>query len=308
MIRPRDRQTANRLDTVLMAFSKAEHPLPGIVPLNRRQTFVAQMFESMRRIEVIELLKNSPVSVACSNPQSAAFNPIKAAIYHSQQGSREEAFWLVFLLTHFSKHHRQGWALMQAVYGNLGISPFWTWQQISTNLPAFRLWLRQNQTALQRLHFGNHRKYETVREDSDRGLANVVEAYVGWVSPPRTQDEKVREVIRGFNDPHAAFDALYNDASTLFRWGRLAKFDHLTMLKKVGLLNITPGRAYLTQATGPRRGAALLLHDNSDHQLDIKAAEAVLAKLGQHLGVGQQEVEDSLCNWQKSPDHFRPFR
>ena len=70
MIRPRDRQTANRLDTVLMAFSKAEHPLPGIVPLNRRQTFVAQMIESMRRIEVIELLKNSPVSVACSNPKA----------------------------------------------------------------------------------------------------------------------------------------------------------------------------------------------------------------------------------------------
>lgn len=308
MIRPRDRATASRLDQLLQHFSANDTPLPGIAGAVRRATYVAQLVESMRRVELVDRIRRRPVSQRCADPLDDAFNPLKAAVYHIQQGARDEAFWLVFLLTHFSKHNRLGWALTRAVYGKLGAAPFWSWHEISTNTAAFRPWLRSNQTQLQGLSFGNHRKYESLREDSDRGLANVIEAYVQWIGPPRTHDEKIQSVIGGINDSHRAFDELYRDASALFRWGRLAKFDHLTMLAKVGLLNIEPGTAYLSGATGPRRGTALLLNNNADFAVNVATAENVLARLGDQLGVGQQELEDSLCNWQKSPDVFVPFR
>ena len=80
------------------------------------------------------------------------------------------------------------------------------------------------------------------------------------------------------------------------------------MLAKVGLIPVKPGTAYLSGATGPRLGAALLLTGNAKAKINTVNAEESLASLGEYLGVGQQEMEDSLCNWQKSPDVFVPFR
>ena len=34
----------------------------------------------------------------------------------------------------------------------------------------------------------------------------------------------------------------------------------------------------------------------------------VLAKIEDSLGVGYDVLEDALCNWQKSPSVFMPFR
>ena len=308
MIRPRDRSTASQLEMKLVQFSSSVLPLPGVADQIKRQVFVAQLIESMRRVELIVHMRNHQISSQSADPHHAGFNPIRAAIYHAQNGSTDEAYWLVFLLTHFGKHSQQGWALMKSIYGKLGANPFWTWQEISTNTPRFRTWLIQHQQQLSGLIFGNHRKYESLRADSTKGLASVIESYVNWISPHPTHDAKISSIIRGINDPNAAFEALYKDIEALHRWGRLAKFDHLTMLAKVGLIGISPGRAYLSQATGPKRGAALLLHNDPQRRLIVAQAEDALSRLGEHLQVGQQELEDSLCNWQKSPTQFVAFR
>src|SRR5437773_11418448 len=42
--------------------------------------------------------------------------------------------------------------------------------------------------------------------------------------------------------------------------------------------------------------------------LTSKSADAIMSRLGACLGVGMQVLEDALCNWQKSPDTFKPFR
>ena len=39
-----------------------------------------------------------------------------------------------------------------------------------------------------------------------------------------------------------------------------------------------------------------------------KEIDAWLVQLEAQLGVGMQVLEDSLCNWQKSPAEFRRFR
>lgn len=91
-------------------------------------------------------------------------------------------------------------------------------------------------------------------------------------------------------------------------FARLAKFDFLTMVGKIGLASIEPGSPYLKGASGPLRGAILLFVENGVKPPSVKNLDTWVIELGAHLGVGMQVMEDSLCNWQKSPDKFIAFR
>ena len=116
----------------------------------------------------------------------------------------------------------------------------------------------------------------------------------------------VRSVtLEAGGDRRVGFDRLYRSmAASVLRFGRLARFDYLTMLAKLGLAPIEAGSPYLQGSTGPLRGARLLFGGNHD------AAELDdwLVELDRDLQVGMQVLEDALCNWQKSPSTFEPFR
>jgi hypothetical protein len=92
------------------------------------------------------------------------------------------------------------------------------------------------------------------------------------------------------------------------RFGRLGKFDFLCLLGRLGLAPIAPGRAYLRNATGPLRGVRLLFAGNPEARLTEDALEDLLVELDKILQVGMQVLEDSLCNWQKSPTRFIHFK
>ena len=93
-----------------------------------------------------------------------------------------------------------------------------------------------------------------------------------------------------------------------FGGGRLGRFDFLTMLGKLQLAPVAPGSVYLDKATGPLAGARLLFFGNRDHGITGNALEFRVNALDDILGVGKQVIEDSLCNWQKSPDVYEYFR
>ncbi len=109
-------------------------------------------------------------------------------------------------------------------------------------------------------------------------------------------------------NPHLMFKSLYESMDAVARFGRTAKFDYLTMLGKLQLAPIEPGIPYMNGATGPLRGAKLLLYGDTGASLSARSADEIMASLGAVLGVGMQVIEDALCNWQKCPDTFRPFR
>lgn len=91
-------------------------------------------------------------------------------------------------------------------------------------------------------------------------------------------------------------------------FARLAKFDYLTMVGKLGLAPIEPGSPYLKGASGPLRGAILLFVAAGAQLPAVKDLDSWVIELGAYLGCGMQVMEDSLCNWQKSPDKFIAFR
>src|SRR5207237_4778041 len=101
---------------------------------------------------------------------------------------------------------------------------------------------------------------------------------------------------------------LYKSMKTVRRFGRLARFDYLAMIGKLGFAAIDPGSAYIGSATGPGDGARLLLAGSPDAKISSRELDDVLIRLDTYLNVGKQELEDAVCNWQKSPAVFKPFR
>lgn len=312
-MRPRDRGRAQRLEGLLNSFDREVRPLPGIRNTANRRAFIEQLLESIHRIDYMSVIRKRDISALRADPSSDLFDPIKAAVLRQRRGETDEAFWLVFLSVHFGKNRVTGWRLARDVYGALGRTP-WSWARTSASPKQFRQWLRAHQETLRggdgiARHFGNHRKYQSLDADSANGTGAAVESYVEWVHLHGTHQKLMEDALRqGGGDPREAFDYLYRSMSDVASFGRTAKFDYLTMVGKAGLALIEPGVTYMQGATGPFAGACLLFAGSKTARMRRRDLEGWLVELGAHLGVGMQVLEDSLCNWQKSPDTFRGFR
>ena len=310
MPRPKDRKLAEDLKTGLKSFHKNNQTLPGICNPRRLETLVEQMIESIRRVKYISILSERDICELRADPSSELFDPLKASIWFQRKNQIDEAFWMVFLFVHFGgPANAVGWYCARRIYGRLGAADRWDWAATSSDPRGFRVWLDTHLDQLRppdgQSGFGNHRKYQSLDACSSNGTGAAFETYVRWIAPPRTHKELLEQEIRKVNgDPRRAFGTLYCSMSAVASFGRLAKFDYLTMVSKLKLAAIEPDSPYISGSTGPRQGAELLF--------GVSAKPAVLnqnlVELEATLGVGMQVIEDALCNWQKSPDHFIPFR
>ena len=311
-MRPKDQARAQQLSEALKHFHQHKYPLPGIQNRHYLQSLLEQLLESIHRIEFVTLVGTRPISANRADPSSEAFDPLRAAMLHQQAGRIDEAFWLVFIFVHFGKNRRTGWRLARDVYGALGGQP-WTWARTSANPAAFQQWLASRQVTLAgrdgiARHFGNHRKYQSLDATSSSGTGAAFLSYVGWVGPTKSHAMVMQQALQQCaGSPRLTFDYLYSSMSAVKSFGRTAKFDYLTMIGKLGLAPIEPGSTYMQGATGPAQGARLLFGD-AHGALSLKELDARLIQLGGELNVGMQVLEDSLCNWQKSPKQFQPFR
>jgi hypothetical protein len=308
-LRPRDRELARQLDAGLSRYDSTKHSLPGVRDRANREAFIEQLLESIHRVKFVEVVSARQLSERRADPNDELFDPLKAAMLFQRRGNVEEAFWLVFLFVHFGKHAKAGWRYAREVYGRLGDGGRWDWATTSVDPAAFRAWLDAHQGELMRAGvprgFGNHRKYESLDAYTENGTGATIESYVTWVRPSRTHREMMeRACLQAAGDPGQAFDNLYQSMEAVKRFGRTARFDYLTMIGKLGLARIEPPSTYMQGSTGPVRGAGLLFG------VDASAAvlDGRLVQLNAELGVGMQVLEDALCNWQKSPARFIPFR
>ena len=312
-MRPGDEQEARRLADGLRSFAANVRPLPGVALDANRTAFVEQLLESIRRIRYIAAIRQRAVSASRGDPASELFDPIKAAVLRMREGRRDEAFWFIFFSVHFGKNRRDGWRLARDIYGRLGRGAPWDWARTSANPGRFRQWLAGAQETLNgdgvMRRFGNHRKYQSLDAWKPNGTGDAFERYVRWVGPQRCHDRLIAEALtEAGRDPRMAFDLLYRSMAAVSSFGRTAKFDYLTMLGKIGLAPIEPGSVYMQGATGPWLGACLLFRGRKDADLRRPMLSDWVTELGSHLGIGMQVMEDALCNWQKSPSRFVPFR
>ena len=234
------RFSENRRGTLMLALNdySAVVPLPGVGTGTRRKSLVAQMVESIRRIEFVKRIAVRPIDPHRSDPGSALFDPLRAALLHFRDHELDEAIWLVFLATHFGRHLRDGWRLTRDVYAGGGTR--WTFTRVANNPAAFEAWLANAYESLKGdgidRRFGNHRKYETLRVGAARGTANVIKSYIAWVGANRGHAALLAEAqANAGDDPKALFDELYRSMQAVISFGRTARFDYLTMIGKLGL-------------------------------------------------------------------------
>ncbi len=297
---------AARIRGRLISFSA--FALPGLQPPNSSETLSLQFVDSLRRVEFAHYLRDGRHSADRSNPSRDIFDPFRAAVLANRVGDIDQASWLVFLGTHFGKHEIDGWRLARDVYGRLHEGQPWSWITIRDHFDAFEQWLPTAVASMRSdgvsRRFSNHRKYESLDQ-----LREVFRSYVDWVGGAGGHPEMIRSIHQRMGqDPTITFAALYDGMSVVRRFGRLGKFDYLAMLGKLGIAPIEPGTPYLDGATGPLRGARLLLTGDPTAPMSKVAAERRVVELGLELGLGMQVMEDALCNWQKSPQIYRHFR
>lgn len=307
-----DPKLKKELGESLSKYERSFGELAGLGSQSRKDVFICQMIESLRRVQFLRFLASERADPVRADPSSEAFDPIRASSFHRQSGDIEEAIWLAFLAIHFGKNLKTRWQLCREVYGGLGTRQ-WNWQEVSTHFYDFETWLRQmNQKGIKHKfggRFGNHRKYESMRSDSSRGLPNVVGSYLDLIDVHGSQHELFCTAPDQSNSSQEErFDHLYSVTRAIISFGRTARFDFLTLLQNLQLADINPGQAYLTGATGPAAGSRLLFHGSRSAKIPPAQLESELSDLDGHLQVGMQVLEDSICNWQKSPSHFRFFR
>ena len=310
---PRERPRALQLEAAITRYEQEVRPLPGISDNAARSALIEQLIESLRRVRYVAVIQTRDIADERADPSSAIFNPLRAAILHSRADRLDEACWLVFLSVHFGEHSRAGWRYVRDVYGRLGDTPHWDWDTVTSDVADFRRWLDEHQASLKRAGeahgFGNHRKYQSLDANSPNGTGAAVETYIEWVGPSRDHRLLLDEaLVQAKCDPRVAFDTLYGSMRMVASFGRLARFDYLTMLGKLRLIGIEPGSTYMEGATGPVAGARLLCTGVVGSDVKLSTLDSWLVELESYLGVGMQVIEDALCNWQKSPMIFKPFR
>ncbi len=306
-MRTRDELLLRTSKDALAAYESDVERLPGIEANSCRSSFVKQLVDSVRRNLYVEHIVGADLSPLRCDPASGKFDPLKAAVMHKRSAEYDEAFWMLFLFVHFGRHRVAGWRYAANVYGRLGAAGRWDWASVTGDVQGFRDWMDANAAMVKgaRPHgFGNHRKRESLSGWSDTGTGAVVASYVDWVGAShRPRFEAVRDSAGG-----DAFDALFQSMSPIRRFGRTARFDYLSMAGKLGLAEISPRRTYLVGSTGPLRGARLLFGSLPGMGTSARALDERLVGLNDYLLLGFDVLEDALCNWQKSPEVFKPFR
>jgi hypothetical protein len=162
-MRPEDIVLANLIRTRLIEFSDNVRLLPGIRNQYHRECLIEQMIDSTKRIKYVKTIRRRNISIACTQAESIAFDPFKAAVYFINQGNINEAFWMVFFGTHFGKHKTYKWNLSSSIYGRVDPQNVWTWDRVSTSVLEFRHWLNENEFQIRGCgSFSNHRKYQSL--------------------------------------------------------------------------------------------------------------------------------------------------
>mmetsp|Transcript_17925 Transcript_17925/g.27209 ORF Transcript_17925/g.27209 Transcript_17925/m.27209 type:complete len:308 (+) Transcript_17925:5227-6150(+) len=300
----------DRIDEFVEKIAQIEQqePLPGIATAERRHCWAEQIVSSLRRISYTDTLLVRAVDQSRCDPYSGVFDPVRGAIYLHRNGKLDEAVWLTFILTHFGKHIVDEWKFAENVYGSFNEGRVWTFANYSVDATAFENMLLENAATLASGRFSNHRKFQSKKPEA---VARTFRTYYQWQTEfGGFRDRLVATHASVGQEPYAAFDALYKSMKDVFGFGggRLGRVDFLTMLGKLQLAPIAPGSVYLDKATGPLAGACLLFFGNRQHVITGKALEPRVDALDEILQVGKQVIEDSLCNWQKSPDVYEYFR
>lgn len=307
-----DQNLFNHINQRLERFDREVYELPGLADLENRECLVLQIIDSIRRVEYSIIVNQRKLSGHCADATLTGFNPIMAASWHFRNGNINEAVWIIFLLTYFGKSKKSGWALIRAFYSALNTSPaYWTWERVSNNFGDMIEWLKLNSEQVKSQGvFSNHRRYTSFNPNSSMGPISVFSTYFNWIGNEGNHELKLQSIINQaeeLNQP--IFRVFYNSIPHGMSLARLGKFDFLTMISKIGIINMVADSTYMVGATGPISGAKLLFWGSNKIKVPISEIQNRMDSLANFFNFEHrmQIIEDSVCNWQKSPGLYNRF-
>lgn len=283
-------------------------PVLGLTNNARKSVLAAQLVDSERRIEYLNLLSARSRSPNLHTPYSGSFEPLGGGAALLRRAQTDDAFWLVYLATHFGRHKIDGWNLTEDFYGRFNQGGLWDWASATHDPQAIEEWFIANYPAVtstgRSRRFGNHRKFETLKP-GPKGTGYALRSYIDWIGGFGSHQSLINAAQQQVGqNPQEVFGYLYRELDSVSKLGRLGKFDLLCNWSSLMIAPIFPDKAYVAESTGPKMGARLLFGDG----LTVAGLEGACSSLSGHLGVSPQAVEDSLCNWQKSPESYIYFR
>ena len=86
-MRPGDRSLGASMLRTLTEYHRDVRPMPGASTDERKQAFVEQLVESVRRVRYVEVLRGRRLSDRCIDPAEECFDPVKAAILEFRAGN-----------------------------------------------------------------------------------------------------------------------------------------------------------------------------------------------------------------------------
>lgn len=285
--------SADELKTRIAKFH-ASHKLPGLGTRESQARFAEKLFESEKKLRAFSMQKFG----GSTDPSRKNFHPLRAVVEAFNAGDRDESIWLAFLFTHFGWDPRSPRIrdTVRLFYGKFGKGR-WDWKTIYRRPGAVEDWMHANRKKIQRLKFGNHRKYETNNPDSPIGTPAVIRSFVEWVRQTASSPYEALCAVTKGRTPEIAFDNAYREISVA-RFGRTGRFDFLCLIGNLGIVQISPPHCYLAEGTGPTTGALQMVTGKRSGQFTVEV-EDTIRRFRKHLGVHVEAMEDALCNWQK---------
>ncbi len=215
----------------------AEHKIVGCRTSRERMRFIEKLVESQRKCQAFRHRMFS----GSTDPLSDKFHPFRCILSNFENGDFDETVWLAFLCVHFGWDGNPKTRETIRRFYSMFDQGLWNWKTVARNPLSVRDWMRENSRRLSELKFGNHRKYESNKPDSDVGTPAVIESFVRWaaVHGNRSAYKAFQSFVQPSASPEMAFESLFR-ALDIHRFGRTARFDLLCLLGNLGILAVAP--------------------------------------------------------------------
>ena len=257
-----------------------------------------QMIDSIRRVLIFRTYLERAEKAEIENlPYFHTSNPFTLAQRSSL--SLDSRIWHNYVATYFGKSNKSKWMLFNRATFREDKSLI-TFEDILDNPEEYFEYLRSI-SFFDNSSYSNHRKYTKKSLEGDKGV--FLSFYY------------VMENIHLFKaETVSAFDVIYRNSLSIPNFGRMAAFDFSCNLCKCGLNVLEPESMYQRYSTGPLSALRNLLTladvPNPDKNFQVSFGDDLLTWFDDNSNIYMlaQVLEDTICNWQKSPlNHIRYF-
>ncbi|MCB9231507.1 MAG: hypothetical protein H6581_07585 [Bacteroidia bacterium] len=257
-----------------------------------------QTIDSIRRVEIFRTYSRRATNgEKLGLPYFHTSNPYTLAQRLSL--STDTRIWFVYLATYFGKSNLSKWRLFnQATFRE--DNTLITVEGILKDREEYFDFLK-GRNLFQNANYSNHRKYTKKSLEGNKGILFSFDFFL--------------KNLALFRAPvNQNFHKVYLNALKVPNFGRMAAFDFTCNLCKCRLYVDEPVSMYQAHSTGPLSALKDMLFyagvTSPEKSLAISLGDELLDWFSANSNIYMlaQVLEDSICNWQKSPiRHIRYF-